>query len=224
MNGAELAAVITSALRAEADPERAPGQQAYMKSSLPFFGVPVPRARRITAAAARGIRDTGTLRDAAVQLWDHAVAREQWYAALALLALRPHRGDLALLALIERFVRSAQWWDVTDELAHRVADLLDVHPVAVSAFVREWMTDENLWMRRLAILSQLGRKDRVDRALLTETIEANLGDRDFFIRKAIGWALREVARTDPAGVRHFLDEHPALSPLSVREASKHLTQ
>jgi 3-methyladenine DNA glycosylase AlkD len=222
VNGAELATAITVALRAESDPDRAPGQQAYMKSSLPFFGVPVPRARRIATAAARGIRDPETLRDAAIRLWDGAEAREQWYAALALLAVRPHRGDQSILPLIEKFVRGAQWWDITDELAHRVAELLDAHPVAVAALVRRWMTDEDLWVRRLAILSQLGRKERVDRALLTETIEANVHDRDFFIRKAIGWALREVARADPDGVRRFLSEHPDLSALSVREASKHL--
>lgn len=222
MTGNELAVAVTAALRAEADPKRAPGQQAYMKSALPFFGVPVPRARRITIDAARGIRDAAVLRDAAVRLWDGAVAREQWYAALALLALRPHRGDPAVLPLIEKFVRSGQWWDITDELAHRMAELLDADAVAMSAVVRAWMTDENLWIRRLAILSQLGRRERVDRQLLTDVIEANIADRDFFIRKAIGWALREGARTDPDWVRAFLTGHPALSPLSVREASKHL--
>lgn len=222
MTGDELAVAVTAALRAEADPKRAPGQQAYMKSALPFFGVPVPRARRITIDAARGTRDAAVLRDAAVQLWDGAVAREQWYAALALLALRPHRGDPSILPLIEKFVRGGQWWDITDELAHRMAELLDADAVAMSAVVRAWMTDENLWIRRLAILSQLGRRERVDRQLLTDVIEANIADRDFFIRKAIGWALREGARTDPDWVRAFLTGHPALSPLSVREASKHL--
>lgn len=222
MTGDELAVAVTAALRAEADPKRAPGQQAYMKSALPFFGVPVPRARRITIDAARGIRDAAVLRDAAVRLWDGAVAREQWYAALALLALRPHRGDPSILPLIEKFVRGGQWWDITDELAHRMAELLDADAVAMSAVVRAWMTDENLWIRRLAILSQLGRRERVDRQLLTDVIEANIADRDFFIRKAIGWALREGARTDPDWVRAFLTGHPALSPLSVREASKHL--
>lgn len=222
MTGDELAVAVTAALRAEADPKRAPGQQAYMKSALPFFGVPVPRARRITIDAARGIRDAAVLRDAAVRLWDGAVAREQWYAALALLALRPHRGDPSILPLIEKFVRGGQWWDITDELAHRMAELLDADAVAMSAVVRAWMTDENLWIRRLAILSQLGRRERMDRQLLTDVIEANIADRDFFIRKAIGWALREGARTDPDWVRAFLTGHPALSPLSVREASKHL--
>lgn len=222
MSGAELAAAITAALRAEGDPQRAPRQQEYMKSALPFFGVPVPRARRIATDAARGTRDSAVLRDAAVRLWDGAVAREQWYAALALLALRPHRGDPVILPLVEEFVRSGQWWDITDELAHRVAELLDADAVAMSVVVREWMADENLWIRRLAILSQLGRRERVDRQLLADTIEANVADRDFFIRKAIGWALREAARVDPEWVQAFLAEHSALSPLSVREASKHL--
>ena len=86
-----------------------------------------------------------------------------------------------------------------------------------------WSGDEDLWIRRIAILSQLGRRDRVDRELLSDVIEPNLGDREFFIRKAIGWALREYARVDPDWVRSFVAAHD-LSPLSRREATKHLAK
>ncbi|MDR2380232.1 MAG: DNA alkylation repair protein [Bifidobacteriaceae bacterium] len=102
-----------------------------------------------------------------------------------------------------------------------MAALLDAHPADAARLVRRWRRDDSLWVRRLAIISQLGRRERTDRSLLAEAIEANLGDPEFFIRKAIGWALRDFARADPAWVRAFVDSHQ-LSPLSRREAVKHL--
>lgn len=216
-----LIARIRAELRQAADPERAAGQQAYMKSDMPFLGVRVPDARRIARAAAKGEKDAGALLTAARTLWDEAGHREERYAAQALLALRPVRGDLAAVPLIEHMVRTGRWWDFTDDLASRLAELHDAHPAETAALVRRWSTDDDLWMRRLAILSQLGRRDRVDSALLREVIGANLADAEFFIRKAIGWALREYARVDPDWVRSYAAEHD-LSPLSRREALKHL--
>lgn len=211
---------IRAVLRAEGDPERAPRQQAYMKSALPFHGVSVPRARRIATEAAKG-HDAAELRAAARRLWDGATHREELYAAMALLSTRSNRGARELLPLIEHMVRTGRWWDITDELAHRVADLLDAHPEETATRMRAWSRDEDLWIRRVAIICQLGRKERMDTDLLTEVIEANATHADFFIRKAIGWALRDRARVDPDGVRAFVREHD-LSPLSVREAVKHL--
>ncbi len=217
----ELAADIRAALRVQADPVRAVGQQRYMKSTMPFYGVTLPETRRIVRSLAAGEKDAAVLRSAAVELWDEASHREERYAALAVLALRPFRGDRALIPLVEHLVRTGRWWDFTDELAHRMAELLDAHPVDTAAAVRVWSTDDDLWMRRIAIISQLGRRDRVDRVLLADVIEPNLGDSEFFIRKAIGWALREYARIEPDWVRSYVDAH-ALSPLSRREALKHL--
>ncbi|MFT4230018.1 MAG: DNA alkylation repair protein [Microbacterium sp.] len=212
---------IRAGLRAAADPARAQGQQAYMKSEMPFLGVTVPDARRIARAAAKGVTDAGVLRAAARTLWDEASHREERYAAEALLATKPVDGHLAAVPLIEHMVRTGRWWDFTDELAHRVAALHDRHPTDTAALARGWSTDSDLWMRRLAILSQLGRGARLDRDLLADLLEPNLADAEFFIRKAIGWALRECARVDPEWVREYAASH-ALSPLSRREALKHL--
>jgi 3-methyladenine DNA glycosylase AlkD len=216
----DLVADIRAALRAHADPQRAPGQQAYMKSTMPFLGVRVPVARRIARASAAHVTQGDLLREAARVLWDTAEHREERYAAMALLADGAASGD-AVVPIIEHMVRTGQWWDYTDELAHRVADLHDREPVATAALVRAWSIDSDMWIRRIAILSQLGRRDRVDRDLLAETIAPNLADREFFVRKAIGWALREYARVDPRWVREYADTHP-LTALSRREALKHL--
>lgn len=212
---------VRAALRAAADPARAPGQQAYMKSAMPFLGVRVPEARRIAQQTGRELPGAAETRALARELWDDAAYREERYAAMGLLRTPALRGDLATVALIEHMVRTGQWWDVTDELAARIADLHDRHPAAAAELARTWSTDPDLWLRRVAILSQLGRRERVDRELLAEVLAPNLTDHEFFIRKAIGWALRDLARHDPGWVRAYADRHP-LSPLSRREALKHL--
>jgi len=212
---------IRADLRAAADPERAPAMAAYMKSTMPYLGVGRPHVRRIARTAARGRPDDLATRVADVRdLWERATFREERYAAQDLLALTPARARLELLDLHEHIARSGAWWDHVDEQAHRVAETLDAHP-EVAARIRRWSTDESLWVRRLAIIGQLGRRERVDRDLLTDVIEPNVADPEFFVRKAIGWALREVARHDPVWVRAFADAHP-LSPLSRREALKRL--
>ncbi|HKT57754.1 MAG TPA: DNA alkylation repair protein, partial [Microbacterium sp.] len=107
---------IRVALAATADPRRAPAQQAYMKSAMPFLGVSVPDVRRITRAVATGEKDAAALRAAAGTLWDEATHREHRYAAMQLLALRPNRGEPRLVPLVEHMVRTGRWWDITDEL------------------------------------------------------------------------------------------------------------
>ena len=222
----DLATAIRAELRALADPALAPGQQAYMKSTMPFLGVRVPAVRALARRLGRETTDPAVLRDAALALWRRATHREERYAATALMSLRPLRGRLDMLDVHEEMIRTGAWWDHSDEVAHRLAETLDAHPVETGALLRRWMRDDDLWIRRVSIIGQLGRKDDVDFALLTEAIEANVGDApgagEFFIRKAIGWALRDAARTAPDRVRAFVDAHPELSPLSRREALKHL--
>jgi 3-methyladenine DNA glycosylase AlkD len=219
----DLVDVVRKSLREHADPALAPGQQAYMKSSMPFLGVRVPEVRRLAQAAARSCppADLEALERAVRDLWDGATHREERYAASELTALRLARGHLELLPLYEHIAVTGAWWDHVDDIAHRIADLHDLHPEPTARAVRRWASSDDMWLRRLAILSQLGRRGRVDRTLLVDVIEPNISDPEFFIRKAIGWALREVARVDPGWVRTFANEHE-LSPLSRREALKHL--
>lgn len=223
-----VASEVVTVLRAAADPARAAGQQAYMKSTMPYLGVTLPEVRRMTLALARRLPAAEAL-DAAGELWDAAGHREERYAALEILAVPSLVGDWSALPLIERFDVEGRWWDVSDSLAHRVAALHDSDPARARALVLDWAVDERvepgpdsgMWLRRLAIISQLGRRDRIDLELLGAVIEPNVADPEFFIRKAIGWALREAARLAPIWVRAFADSHP-LSALSRREALKHL--
>lgn len=219
MTASDLVQSIRAALRDEADPTRAPAQQAYMRSALPFLGVRVPLARAVTRGLARELTDPAMLRDAALVLWREAAYREERYAAGALMALRPVRARLDMLDVHEEMIRTGAWWDHVDEVSHRLTETLDAHPAEMTPLLRTWSRDEDFWVRRASIISQLGRRDATDRDLLAAVIEPNLADTEFFIRKAIGWALREVGKTDPTWVRAFVDAHD-LSPLSRREALK----
>jgi 3-methyladenine DNA glycosylase AlkD len=117
------------------------------------------------------------------------------------------------------------WWDLVDELTRPVGAVLRAVGPPAASVVRAWSTDDDLWLRRAAILCQLGARAGTDRVLLADCIAPNLADREFFIRKAIGWALRDLARTDPVWVAAYVRAAgDRLSPLSRREATKHLAE
>jgi 3-methyladenine DNA glycosylase AlkD len=232
---AELVARVRAEIAAAADPERAVHQQAYMKSAMPFRGVPMPEVRRITKAALREhpLEAQAALLDAVTTLWDAAAYREERYAALTVLQVPKHRRwrDPTLLLLYEHLVLTGRWWDVVDDLAtHAVGELLVADPGRVAPVIRRWAASDDLWLRRAALVSQVGARDRTDANLLADVIDAVLAppealSRDFFTRKGVGWALRDYARTDPVWVRSFVAAHAGrLSPLSIREATKHLPE
>jgi 3-methyladenine DNA glycosylase AlkD len=226
----ELVAAVRAALVAGDDPQRAAGQQRYMKSVMPFHGLTSPQLK---AALTPLLRDPALVLQSRQEweatidaLWHGATHREEWYAAIALARDRRYRGwvDSDAMGLWRHLVVTGAWWDVVDEVAtHLVRDVLERSPDVEGLRLREWAVDDDLWLRRSAIIAQVGRGDRLDEDLLADAIEPNLADRDFFIRKAIGWALRDHARVAPDWVRAFVDAHAGeLSGLSRREATRHL--
>lgn len=216
-----LTARVREVLRAAADPEIAPGQQAYMKSAMPFLGVRVPTVRRLTRLAVDGEARPEVLREVALRLWREAEFREERYAATGVTGLRPLRERADMLDVYEEMIRAGAWWDHVDEVSSRVGSALRAHRAELTPVVRAWARDDDMWIRRAAIICQRGFTADTDRDLLTDVITANLDDREFFIRKAIGWALRDLAHHDPAWVRAFAAAHP-LSGLSRREALKNV--
>ena len=222
---AELVDDVRAALRERADPSRAPKMQAYMKSVMPYLGVPVPEVRKIVNARVRleSAITVARIGDAATRLWRAAEYREERYAATALTATKPARAALELLPLHREMIVTGAWWDHVDEVAHRIGELLVAHPAEIRPTVVEWSTSPDLWLRRVAIIGQLRRSADTDLDLLTTVITPNMADREFFIRKAIGWALRDYAWTDPEWVRQFVARHrDELQPLSIREALKNI--
>lgn len=232
-------------LAAQGDPERAAGQQRYMKSAMPFYGVPMTvvrrEVRRVVSAPAGPTswpsrcegRPRPEPRDVTLEdvrrIWDEATHREERYAAITILRHRSTRAwaldpSPETIDLLRHLITTGAWWDLVDEIAsHCVGDLLRAHPAIMTPVLRGWSRDPDLWLRRTAILSQLRSKEATDLDLLEHAIEGSIDDPDFCARKAIGWALRQHARTDPAWVRAYVDANrERLSPLSVREALKHL--
>lgn len=224
---------LIAALRAElahaADPAKAPAMQAYMKSAMPYRGVPAPQLRAACRLvfAAHPLASFEQWRATTLALWRDAAYREERYAAIDLTGDKRYRAyqRLDALPIYEEMIISGAWWDYVDELAiHRVGPLLARFPAPMGVTMLAWSRDANVWKRRTAILCQNAFNADTDEALLFACIEPNMSDREFFIRKAIGWALREYAKTRPDAVRDFLRLHEAsLSPLSRREAAKHLT-
>jgi 3-methyladenine DNA glycosylase AlkD len=219
---------VRRALAAAADPDVAAQQQAYMKPAMPYWGLPSPRLRAELRPLLRGWVPAGRGQwEATVRsLWDEATHREEWYAAIAVARHRRAREwvDPASLDLWRHLVVSGAWWDVVDDVAtHPVGDVLRDHRRSATPVIRRWATDENLWLRRTAVICQVGHKADIDVDLLRLAIEANVDDPSFWLRKAIGWSLRQHARTDPVWVRAEVDRlGPRLSGLSRREALKHV--
>jgi 3-methyladenine DNA glycosylase AlkD len=221
----DLAGQIRADLRVAADPARAPRMQAYMRSSMPYLGVPLPATRLIAkqAIAAHPPSGVADLADRAIDLWRTADYREERYAATELTGNRIAVGRLELLPVWVEMIVTGAWWDHVDGVSPRIGALLLAHRSEMVPLIRRWALDPDRWLRRSSIICQLGFAGRTDLDLLTEVIEANLADRELFVRKAIGWALRQYARTDPDWVRAFVLAHEtSLSPLSRREAMKHL--
>jgi 3-methyladenine DNA glycosylase AlkD len=218
-----LVPAVRAALRDVADPERAAGMQAYLKTTEPCLGVRLPEARRLTRAAASAHPPASVVEvvHTAGLLWREAAYREERYAAQVLVGLPVARGDLRLLPLLEEMITTGAWWDLVDGTAPRVGELLSADPATMEPVLRGWARSPDRWLRRSAVIAQLGFKERTRTGLLTDVVLANADDPDFFLRKAIGWALRDYAKVAPDWVAAFVRDHP-LSPLSRREATKHL--
>jgi 3-methyladenine DNA glycosylase AlkD len=211
-----------------ADASKAPAMQAYMKSLMPYYGVSAPVAKRVftRVLADHLIEDRESWLATIRTLWYDATHREERYGALALAGHRtylPYQ-DPDTLDLYRELIVTGAWWDFVDTLAsHRVGPNLRAHHRDVRPTIVAWSTDPDMWLRRTSIICQLGAKESIDLDLLTTCIEPNLGDREFFVRKAIGWALRQQAWTDAAWVQDYVRSNAdRLSPLSRREALKNV--
>ena len=219
---------LRSELAEAGDREKAAAQQRYMKSAMPYHGLAAPELRAMLRPhlLAFAPADRAEWERTVRTFWDDATHREEWYAAIA---LARHRvagewQDVDTLDLYRHLVVTGAWWDVVDEIAqHLVGACLLADRARVTPVLRGWASDDDLWIRRTSVICQVSLGADVDRALLTYAIEHNLADTSFWLRKAIGWALRQHARVDPSWVRAYVDGlGDRLSGLSRREATKHL--
>jgi 3-methyladenine DNA glycosylase AlkD len=228
MNSLPLAQALRSALARVAEPERAAPMQAYMKCSMPYLGVSAVPLRKVCREvfASLELKTAAAWRRAVLGLWRGACFREERYCAIELAGVRRFDAfqDMAALPMYEEMIVTGAWWDLVDGIAsHRLGTLLRRFPREMKREMLAWSRSDDLWKRRSAILCQLTFKKDTDLDLLYAVVEPALSSKEFFLRKAIGWALRQHAWTDPREVRRYVREHEnELSPLSKREALKNV--
>jgi 3-methyladenine DNA glycosylase AlkD len=209
-------------------PAKAPAMQAYMKSSMPYHGVPTPLLRQICRSAFAQIEfaTAASWRNRVLDVWHNARFREERYAAIYLTGVKTAlRFQMpGAMPLYEELIVTGAWWDYVDDIAsHRVGPILKSHPTSMRRKMLSWSKSTDLWKRRTAIICQLGFKEHTDLELLYACIEPSLGSREYFLRKAIGWALRQYAWTDGAEIKRYVRSNRSrLSALSCREALKNL--
>ena len=211
---------LSEAFEAARDPASGAAMSAYMRNLFPFFGIKGPVRDTLQREALAGMPgpSQGDLEDVARGLWRFP-EREYQYSACDLLRRYAKTVDAGFLAVARGLVQSKAWWDTVDTLASNVVGpIVQRHPGPREEIDR-WARDDDFWVARAAILHQLKYRGATDAPRLFGYCELRAADTEFFIRKAIGWALREYSKTDAAAVRAFVAGHEAeLSGLSKREA------
>jgi 3-methyladenine DNA glycosylase AlkD len=211
---------ISDILRPLADPARAVAMRAYLRHQFDFLGIATPQRRAVLRPLFKQLKgqDGNALLALATQLWQ-LPEREFQYAALDLLAMHWKALDASHLPQLLSLARSKSWWDTVDGVAALVGDVLRFQHDGMDAALQHG----DFWMRRIALLHQLGWREKTDARRLAQYALALSHEKEFFIQKAIGWALRDYARHAPDFVRQFIQDHrQQLAPLSIREAMKHL--
>jgi len=219
---------LSRALKQAGDPSRALAQQAYMKSAMPYYGVSTVTLRVLCKAAFADVQfaTAEEWQAQVLDLWRNARFREERYAAIGL------TGDKRFLSfqtpaaakMYEEMIVTGAWWDYVDSIAsNRVGPILRDYPAPMRRKMLAWSKSTDMWKRRTSIICQLGFKEQTDLGLLYACIEPSLGSKEFFLRKAIGWTLRQYAWTDADEVRKYVRRNQSqLSALSCREALKNI--
>ncbi|MGW2834727.1 DNA alkylation repair protein [Streptomyces sp. NPDC001286] len=215
---------LTAVYADAADPARAAPMRAYMKDVAPFLGLTTPVRRALSRVVVDGLPRPDETDCAAIALrcW-RLPEREYQYFAVDYVRRHARVCSSAFLPVARHLVGTRSWWDTVDLLAAHVVGALVAADPALTADMDAWIADDDLWIARTALLHQLRYKERTDTRRLFAYCLRQSGHPDFFIRKAIGWALREYARTDPEAVRDFVArERGRFAPLTVREALKNI--
>ncbi len=196
-----------------------------MRDQFEFLGIPMPELRRVAKPFVRLGRTASPDRvlDTADELWEQP-EREFQYVGVDLLRASTGRLSGEHLGRIERYIRTAGWWDTVDAIAsHVVGDIVAADRDRLGPVMDRWIDDDDIWIARTAILHQLQYRELTDADRLFDHVDRRCADTEFFIRKACGWALRQYARVEPGAVRDYVERRgDRLSGLTRREATKHL--
>ena len=207
----------------EADQERASAMSAYMKNKFSFYGIPAPKRKELLKHAVIGLQFSGTdeLHELLLEMWGRP-QREWQYAALFMAEKFKKLWNQESLAVFETMAINASWWDTVDTIStHCIGDFFKRYPEQKESFLHHWENSKNLWLMRVCIIHQLAYKKATDTDYLIKIVFINQDSKEFFIQKAIGWALRQYAKVDPFWVKTFVMLND-LKPLSKREALKNI--
>lgn len=221
----QIQALVREELQRSADPSKAPKMQQYVKSPLPFYGVQSAGQKAVWRIVRQQFPalDWNDYEESVKILWFQATYHEEKYLALYILNGYPQHRLPRAMPLYETLLESCWNWDLLDGIAGGTVGRLLLKDPALESWLVKWSRSENFWMRRAALIGQLNLKEHTNTRLLFDFCEKMAHEKEFFIRKAIGWALRQYARTDPEAVKHFVEQMgERLSGLSRREALKHL--
>ena len=208
-------------LKAVANPDDAGAMKAYMKNKFEFLGVKTPARRKLAKAFFKQQTDSVIDWNFINEAWNNPY-RELQYAALDYLESRKKLLTPSDLPRLKKLAQTKSWWDTIDSLDRLVGTIIVRFP-ETKEIILSWSCDKDFWLRRLAIDHQLLRKEKTDTELLEKILVNNLGQTEFFINKAIGWALRDYSKTNPDWVRAFIERHQTeMAALSIREGSKYL--
>ncbi len=215
---------LIDTLSLEGDAEQAKGMSAYMRDQFEFLGIKTPKRRQLCREAFKNARKTAKIDWEFVELCWQKPQREYQYIACDYLVKMKKFTTLADLPKLKKLVITKSWWETVDTLVKVFTDLYLRYPSEMTPIMLIWSEDSNLWVKRVALEFQLLLKKQTDTELLAKIIRNNLGSDEFFINKAIGWALRDYSKTDPKWVAGFIATYRnELSALSIREGSKYLT-
>ena len=194
----------------------------YMQDKFRFLGVRGATRTEIYKKYFPDARKTKTIDwDFVENCWNKEEREFQYVVVYYLKAMQKFlkREDISRLKYL---IVTKSWWDTVDLLAKVVGSLV-IRIEGYDQIMLEWSKDSNIWLKRVAILYQLSLKEKVDKQVLEKILVNNLGDSEFFINKAIGWALRDYSKFNPEWVREFIEKNKnAMANLSIREASKYL--
>ena len=216
----DFIAKLTTQLALQSEPERAQKMSDYMRGQYAFYGVMAGPRKQILKETIASCGIPENLIAVSEQLYQ-LPERELQLCAIELIQRCKRHWQTELLEHLKWLIITKSWWDTVDFIASNlVGPLLKKFP-ELEPEVHSWADSNDMWLQRVAILYQLKYKDRTDTDWLKKVILQHAHQKEFFIKKAIGWALREYAKTNEKWVREFLANH-TLQALSFREASKHL--
>lgn len=212
---------LVKVLKAVAKPDDAVAMKAYMKNKFDFLGVKTPARRKLAKAFFKQQTDSVIDWDFINEAWKNPY-RELQYIALDYLEIRKKLLTPSDLPRLKKLAQTKSWWDTIDFLDRLVGSIIARFP-ETKEIILAWSCDEDFWLRRLAIDHQLLRKEETDTELLEKILVNNLDQTEFFINKAISWALRDYSKTNSDWVRDFIQRHrEEMAALSIREGSKYL--